>query len=298
MYNYFPIEAKFIISAEPGMGKTATIAMLAMKYVNGEEGMQKFDFVWSIRLKNVDKTLSLANVIKQQHKQLKDVPTEKIQSILQGNTEKEVKVALLFDGYDEYQPGRNKEIDEAFLSGVGNCFLVLTSRPGYVGEEIKEKMDYEVTIEGLSVENIKKCSQLYMNCKKKSADMLKQAKTVGIYKPSGSLFHKVFFSSSMIDHALLRIPIMLLMTCFIYEKNDSLPANRTDILKTLFILLGQRTEIKTSGTTDEKEAFKNTLSKLEQLAWDALKRDELILEKVRSSLLSVVNFLPWNNFDI
>ena len=287
MYNCFSIKATFIISTEPGMGKTATIAMLAMNYVNGEEGMKKFSFVWSIRLKNVDKTSSLANVIKQQHKQLNDVPTEKIQSILQGKTEK--KVALLFDGYDEYQAGRNKEIDEAIVSGVGNCFLVLTSRPGYVGDDIRKEMNYEVTIEGLSVENIKKCSQLYMDCKNKSADMLKQAKTVGIYKPSGSLFHKIFFSSSMIDHGLLRIPILLLMTCFIFEEKHSLPKKRTDILKTLYTLLGQRSEIKTScRTSEEKEAFEKTLSKLGKLAWDALKRDELILRKVITSLLSVV----------
>ena len=289
MYIFFSIKETFIISAEPGMGKTATIAMLAMKYVNGEEGMDKFSFVWSIRLKNVDKTSSLANVIKQQHKQLKDVPTEKIQSILQGQTEK--KVALLFDGYDEYQPGKNKEIDEAILSGVGNCFIVLTSRPGYVGVDIKKEMNYEVFIEGLSVVNIKKCSQLYMDCRDKSAHMLKQAKTIGIYKPSGSLFHRIFLSSSIIDHALLKIPILLLMTCFIYEEKYSLPKNRTDILKTLFTLLGQRTEIKRSGrTTDEKEGFENTLSNLGKLAWGGLKRDELSLEKVISSIFSVIIF--------
>ena len=263
------------------MGKTATVAMLAMKFVGEEEGMDNFDFIWSIRLKNVSKSSSLAKIIKQQHEQLKDVPTAKIKSILQGKTEKETKVALLFDGYDEYQPGSNKEIDKVLESGVGNCFLVLTSRPGYVGDEIRGKLDYQVNIEGLSVENIKKCSQLYMDCKEKSADMLKQAKLVGIYKPSGSLFHRIFLSSSMIDHALLRIPIMLLMTCFIYEEKHSLPKSRTDILKTLYTLLGQRSEIKTFGrTTEEKEAFKNTLSKLGKLAWDALKRDELMLKKV------------------
>ena len=268
------------------MGKTATIAMLTMKFVGEEDGMEKFDFVWSIRLKNVDNKSSLADAIKQQHAQLKDVPTEKIKSILQGKTEKETKVALLFDGYDEYQPGRNKEIDEAIQSGVGNCFFVLTSRPGYVSDEIKKKMDYEVTIKGLSAENIKKCSQLYMNCKEKSADMLKQAKTVGIYKPHGGLLQRVFFSSSMIDHALLKIPILLLMTCFIYEEKSSLPKNRTDILKTLFMLLGQRSSVKTSGrTTDEEEAFQSTLSKLGKFAWDALKRNKLFLEKVKSSVL-------------
>ena len=268
------------------MGKTATVAMLAIKFVVEEEGMDKFDFVWSVTLKNVNETSSVADIIKQQHEQLKDVPTEKIKSILQGNTEKEVKVALLFDGYDEYQPESNKEIDKVLESGVGNCFLVLTSRPGYVGDEIRRKMDYEVTIEGLSVENIKKCSKLYMNCKNKSADMLRQAKSVGIFKPIGGLFHRIFFSSCMIDHALLRIPILLLMTCFIYEENHSLSDTRTNILKTLYTLLGQRSAIKISGTAiDEKEAFENTLSKLGKLAWDALERDELILERVRVKVL-------------
>ena len=119
------------ISAEPGMGKTATVAMLAMKYVNGEEGMDKFHFVWTVRLKNVDKTSSLAEIVQQQHDKLKKFQPGQIQSILEGRTQS--KVALLFDGYDEYQPGRNKEIDEAIQSGVGNCFLVLTSRPGYGG---------------------------------------------------------------------------------------------------------------------------------------------------------------------
>ena len=263
------------------MGKTATIAMLAMKYVTEEEGMEKFDFVWTVRLKNVDKTSSLAEIVKQQHDKLKQIQPAKIRSILEGQTES--KVALLFDGYDEYQPGKNKEIDEAMKSGVGNCFLVVTSRPGYVGDEIKQKMDYEVSIEGLSVENIKKCSQLYMDCKKKSADMLKQAKLVGIFKPTDGVFNRVFFSSSMIDHALLKIPIMLLMTCFIYEKNHSLPKSRSKILKTLYTLLGHRSGMKLPGRTrNERYLHQNTLSKFGQLAWDALTRDELMLRKVRA----------------
>ena len=268
------------------MGKTATIAMLAMKYVNGEEGMQKFDFVWTVRLKNVDKTSSLAEIVQQQHGKLKVFQPGQVQSILEGRTQS--KVALLFDGYDEYQPGRNKAIDEAIQSGVGNCFLVLTSRPGYVGDHIRKKMDYEVTIEGLSVTNIEKCSKLYLETWEKSADMLKQAKTVGIYKPNDGLFQRIFFPSYMTDDAILRIPIMLLMTCFIYEEKQSLPKTRTGVLKTLYTLLGHRSRMKLSGrTTDEIDAHENTLSKLGQLAWDALKRDVLILKKVYNFVIVI-----------
>ena len=267
------------------MGKTATIAMIAMKYVTGEEGMEKFDFVWTIRLKNVDKTSSLVDVIKQQHEQLKDAPTEKIKSILQGRTEKQTKVALLFDGYDEYRPGSNKDIDNALQSGVGNSFIVLTSRPGYVGDEIRKKMDYEVTIEGLTAQNIEKCSNLYLDNETKCAHMLNQAKAVGIYQPSGSFYQWMFSPGTMKDHALLRIPIILLMTCFIYEANQSLPKSRTDILQTLYKLLGERSGIKQSGRASEApdadtDAHDDTLFQLGRLAWEALKRDELVLRKV------------------
>ena len=258
------------------MGKTATIAMLAMKHANGEEGMDRFDFVWTVKLQNVEKTSSLAEIVKKQHHRIKDFPTGQIKSILEGRLES--KVALLFDGYDEYQPGRNKEIDNVLQSGNGNSFIILTSRPGYVDHNIRRKMDYEVTIEGLSVRNIKKCSKLYLDSKKKSLLMLKQANAAGIYKSSHRFFQRVFSPSSLTDDALLRIPIILLMICFIYEENQSLPHNRTNILKTLYKLLGDRSAIKMSGCISDKHD--DILSKLGKLAWQALQNDRLILNKV------------------
>ena len=139
-------------------------------------------------------------------------------------------------------------------------------------------MDYEVTIEGLSVRNIKKCSELYLDDKKKSKLMLKQAKAVGLYKSTDRFFHRVFSPISVTDDALLRIPIVLLMICLIYEENQSLPENTTDILKTLYKLLEDRSAVKESGSISDEH---DKLSKLGKLAWEALKRDKLILNKVR-----------------
>ena len=273
------IKLTFIISAEPGMGKTATVAMISMKYVAGEEGMQTFDFVWTIKLKNVDKTSSLTDIVIQQHDKLKGFEAGQIKSILEGRTES--KVALLFDGYDEYQTGRNKEIDKVLESGIGNCFVVLTSRPGYVGDEIRKKMDYEVTIEGLNVINIEKCSQLYLETWGKSADMLKQARAVGIYQPNDWFIRRLLFPSTMIDEAILRIPIMLLMTCFIYEENQSLPETRTGILKKLYQLLGDRSVVRSRSTSANTDTHDKMLFRLGKLSWEALKRDVLILRKVK-----------------
>ena len=49
------------------MGKTASVAMLAVKYATKSEEMKDFDFVLTIRLKYVDKTSSLPELIVQQH---------------------------------------------------------------------------------------------------------------------------------------------------------------------------------------------------------------------------------------
>ena len=105
---------------------------------------------------------SLVEVIIHEHDQLGKEDTELIQAILKGKTK--YKVALLFDGYDEYTPGTNSEIDTTIEKTVGKCFLILTSRPQDgtdFTKNIRNKMDGEVIIEGFSDENIWKfCFQL------------------------------------------------------------------------------------------------------------------------------------------
>ena len=117
--------------------------------------MNKFDFVFLLRLRYVDKLSSLARLIVAQHDKLKPQDTNDIDTILEGKTNH--RVLLLLDGYDEYKPGMNKDIDRAIEHSIGNCFLILTSRPDlpsgkkhYVSREIRDKMDAEVIIEGFN----------------------------------------------------------------------------------------------------------------------------------------------------
>ena len=64
------------------MGKTASVAMIAMKYVKATNDLKNFDLVWTIRLKDENKTSSLAELILPQHDRL----NEYIDSILKGRT--------------------------------------------------------------------------------------------------------------------------------------------------------------------------------------------------------------------
>ena len=63
-----------------------------------------------------------------QHDQIDKAETGHLEAILEGKTNH--RVLLMLDGYDEYTPGTNKDIDRAKQSKVGNCFVILTSRTG------------------------------------------------------------------------------------------------------------------------------------------------------------------------
>ena len=180
----------------------------------------------------------------------------------------------MLDGYDEYKPGTNAEIDRAIEHSIGNCFLILTSRPDlpsrnghYVSQEIRNQMDGEVIIEGFNEDNIMKGSVKYLENEESAVTMISQAKEVGIYD-------------------LLKIPIVLLMTCVIYFEHKMLPKTRTQIYSKIFEMMIDRTAIKTFKPglyADVKEYLDDLLSALGELSWNALQSDvqQLLLNKVR-----------------
>ena len=238
--------------------------------------MNKFHFVFLLRLRYVDKISSLAKLIVAQHGKLKPQDTANIAAILEGKTNH--RVLLLLDGYDEYKPGTNKDIDGAIEHSIGNCFLILTSRPDlpsgkehYVSREIRNKMDAEVIIEGFDEENITKCSTQYLESEDSAVKMISQAKEVEIYD-------------------LLKIPIVLLMTCVIYFEHKTLPKTMTQIYSKIFEMIIDRTALKTFKPglyADVKDYLDALLCALGELSWNALQSDvqQLLLNKVRKTML-------------
>ena len=192
-------------AGEPGVGKSCSMAMLAMDWAeddtaaepitkrtsldsDSKASLKNFDFVFLIQLSKVDSNIPLEEVIIQQHSRLKskNVPKEQISAVLQRK-----KVLLLFDGYDEFKKGTNEAIDDAITNTIGNCFVIVTSRPGdYMEQSDVNQMDGEIQITGLSYGNIKKCAAGYLQnllalgaCDKDvenaRANLVIQAKKVG-----------------------------------------------------------------------------------------------------------------------
>ena len=220
---------------------------------------------------------SLVEVIIHEHDQLDKEDTALIQAILKGKTK--YKVVLLFDGYDEYTPGTNTEIDTAIEKTVGKCFLILTSRPQDgtdFTKNIRNKMDGEIIIERFSDENIRKCCSLLLGSEKDCEQFLKGVR----YKTTGEAVEQGLYE-------LLKIPIMLLMLCVLYNENKhkSLPERRTQIYEELYELVMSRTTLKPNNfncESSEVENIHSMLLTLGKFAWRALQDDvkQLLINKV------------------
>ena len=224
-----------------------------------------------LRLRYVDQISTLIQLIIKQHPQLNDSDAKFIESILNGKDNR--KVLLILDGYDEYKPGVNRDIDNAIENSIGNCFLILTSRPElpseqeqYVRKNIRDKMDAEVMIEGFSKENIRLCSSLYLRSQEKSQKMIEQAQETNI-------------------DDLLKIPIVLLMICILYAEKGFLPKSKTETYDQIIDLLIDRTILKSPQPgmhANIKESMDELLIALGELCWKALLNDvkQLLLDKV------------------
>ena len=213
-----------------------------------------------IRLRDVDETLTLTEVILKQHGKLEPTDKDYINLLLEGCPK--YHVLLILDGYNEYKPGTNKEIDEAIENSVANRFLIVTSRPDfmtpdgrYIGGEIIEKMDTEVRIEGFTEDAIKRCATKHLgDDNTKCENMIKLAKETGIY-------------------SLLRIPTVLLMVCVEFTRNASIFKSRTAICEKIFRQIIDRTILKTFSPYLCAE-LKKLLLTLGELSWESLQDKE------------------------
>ena len=246
------------------MSKTASMAMMALEWVKGKEELKKFDFVFLIRLRYANKESSLAELIISEHNRLEvmEVQPENVKAILKGKTK--YKALLLLDGYDEYKPGINKDIDNAIENTVGSSTLILTSRLGFLRKDIRDKMKNIATIKGFNKEKIKKSSEQLLGSQEKAEEMIQQAKKTGI-------------------HNLLHVPIILLFSCLVFQEHNSLPKSQTEIYKEIFKLLIDRSAEKDESVRNlDKDLLEDLLDMLGEVSKNALQKEtgELLLNKV------------------
>ena len=233
-----------------------------------------------IPLRNVDENCSLAELVVDEH-DLEKEDIKLVESILTGKTNH--RVLLLIDGYDEYTPGTNTELDRAIEKTVGKCLLILTSRPKDQKDftiKIRNKMAGEVEIQGFSEQNIKKCCSKYLGSEEEADRFLKEAKTkAGLYE-------------------LLHVPIILLISSVLYSENDqkTLPERKTELYEDLYQFVMDRSTLKPHNFgcySSEVPNIQDMLQTLGKFAWEALHNDvrQLLINKV--GILVLLSFNYW-----
>ena len=279
------------MAGEPGVGKSCSMAMLAMDWAedntaaepitkgtrldsDSKASLKNFDFVFLIQLSKVNSNIPLEEVIIQQHSRLKskNVPRDQIATVLQRK-----KVLLLFDGYDEYKKGTNSAIDDAITNTIGNCFVIVTSRPGdYMEKSDVDQLDGEIAITGLSKDNIKKCATGYLQ------SLLALQNDMGAAENAcKNLIEQA--KKAELDE-LLRIPIILLMVCVLYSNEQSLPDTKTGIVWAIIKMCMDRSTLRLLGKKSSQiENLDELLFILGELSWLALQRKtkQLLIKKVR-----------------
>ncbi len=269
-----------------GIGKTSSLGMVALDWAeNTREELDKFTFVFLISLRHIDGNQPLEDILLEQHGRLKTegVTLSEIKAIM-GTTGH--NILLLIDGYDEYTAGTNDQIDEILLHGKGNCFIILTSRPGDYLKTLRERMDEEVEISGFSYENIRKCAQQYLETKQLCEEFLSQAEQAAIHTHLEPI-RGIYFNMGEYK-GLLHIPIILLMACTVFSENKCLPSSKTGLFKQVILMCISRTTKRTMGkTASEVSNLHDLMLKLGKLAWEALNRDnkQLLIFKVRTCTL-------------
>ena len=193
-------------------------------------------------------------IIEQHHLEADET---QIQSIL-----KHCKTLLIFDGYDEYKKGTNSAIDAAISGKRGNSFVLVSSRPDYMDKKDIDKLDGKIQLRGLSQENIRLYIERYLNGEK-AESLMKAAERSG-------------------TDELLRIPIITLMLCILYEERKHLPRTQTEIIQEIIQIYIKRAKEKGVDLPDEDKM----MYILGELSWEALRRDthQLLIKKVNYSL--------------
>ena len=119
---------------------------------------------------------NIESVIVEQHKDLKRrrVKPEEIRFILEGHTNQQI--VLILDGYDEYKPGSNQQIDDAIIKDdLPDSCIILTSRETKELPIIRDYMDAEAEITGFDEERVQEYVTKFLGSSEKCDELMEVA---------------------------------------------------------------------------------------------------------------------------
>ncbi|XP_078600186.1 NLR family CARD domain-containing protein 4-like, partial [Branchiostoma floridae x Branchiostoma japonicum] len=200
-----PQPRRILIEGNAGIGKTTEVSKLAFDWAEGRSPvLEKYDLVFPIALRKVGESQSLTECIFDQLLP-EDVPFQQsdLETYLKGND----RVLIILDGFDEWVRHDGHDVTKLLTGKVlRDCCLLVTTRPSHT-PQLQSLMcpDTQVEITGFSQDNIRTYVHRFF-----TGDETKAA----------ALVSKM--DSSLIPTGILATPILLLLTCMMWEEKQDL----------------------------------------------------------------------------
>ena len=251
---------RILLKGDPGTGKTTFVHKLAFDSATGK--LDLFDVTFVVKLKFVDKTQSIGEMIKEQNKSIHekdDITGELIQKYLKSGRD---RVLLILDGIDEIILKDYQAVKDV-LKGtkLRMCCILATTRP-YVAETLNNKMTLIANITGFSKT---KAEQFISHL------LIKEEK------------RKTFFQQlderKMSD--MYKIPMLLQALALLFNEEEELPVTFTLTYDQLVFFLRKTCE---DSKELSEEELKLATDEVNQLAFRGLMRKDRQLVFARDEI--------------
>ncbi|KAI8504942.1 hypothetical protein Bbelb_170510 [Branchiostoma belcheri] len=202
-----PQPRRILVEGNAGIGKTTEVSKLAFDWAESEGRsliLEKYDLVFPIALRKVGESQSLAECIFDQLLP-EDVPFQEsdLETYLRGND----RVLIILDGFDEWSKHEEHDVTKLLTGKIlRDCSLLVTTRPSHT-PQLHSLMcpDTRVEITGFSQDNIRTyIHKFFKGDQDKAAALVKK------------------MDSSLIPSGILATPILLLLTCIMWEENPDM----------------------------------------------------------------------------
>ena len=246
---------RILVYGKPGIGKSTFAQKIAVDWARGKkEILKRFDVLLLMKLRDVCDSDDFCTMLETAELLPPDdaMAVDKLDKYVRQYPD---KVLLVLDGYDEYNGGKPSPVHQIWRGKIlkGCCVVMTTLQDNE--DELSKPSHVQFELNGLDSEKqVKQFSGKFLSDQKDVEELVEYLRKHDLWD-------------------MAKIPLLLLMLCLVWKENDrkGLPKPGVDLYsRFLQILLDHLVAKDLVDTPQNRDKNREKLSKLEELAFDAL----------------------------